>query len=247
MAKAKWLKKNLILQETTSKIDGSPIVVIATGLTTKSANKKTGAMVQVTIIRSDINPVEAIMQGKDFAVCGNCPHRAGGNVKERTCYVNVPKSVLSIFRAYKRGSYAHWDGDTSVFENRSIRWGAYGDPSLIDSEIVASISAAADMYTGYTHQWDNPIGQEYRAFFQASCDSVAQKAEAQNDGWGTFTVLPIGFDVKTLGKVTICPASIDESVQCINCGKCDGAKKVARQVVIEAHGKGAEKVQWAAD
>lgn len=237
-------KKNLILQETVSKIDGKPIVVIATGIASSSKNRKTGNMIQVWIIRSDINPCEAIMTGCDYSVCGNCPHRANGNVKERTCYVNVPKAVLSIYRAYKRGSYEVWDGNLDVFRNRRVRWGAYGDPSLIDTSIVKSISHAAMNWTGYTHQWNNPIGEQYRTFFQASCDSIALKEEAKAQGWGTFTVAPVGFNIKSLGKVTVCPASLDDNVQCIDCGKCNGAHEHARQIVIEAHGKAADKVSF---
>ena len=39
-----------------SRIDKSPIVVIATGLRESTANKKTGAMLQTWILRSDMPP-----------------------------------------------------------------------------------------------------------------------------------------------------------------------------------------------
>lgn len=239
-------KFNLILEETKSAIDNSDIVVIATGIARKSTNDKTGPMMQVWIIRSDINPVEAIVTGNDCSICGNCPHR-GDETHKRTCYVNVPKAVLSIYRAYKRGSYQKWDGSLDLFENADIRWGAYGDPSLISPEIVQRINSVAKMWTGYTHQWKNPFAAQFKSFFQASCDSLDDKSTAQSAGWGTFTVTPQGYDIKNLGKVTVCPASLSDKVKCIDCGKCNGAFEYARQVVIPAHGKAAGDVQWAAD
>ena len=45
-----------ILYQGPSNIDGKPIVVIATGFANKSANGKTGDMIQTWIIREDIAP-----------------------------------------------------------------------------------------------------------------------------------------------------------------------------------------------
>ncbi len=61
-----------VIQESTSPIDGSPIVVI---LTMGSSNRKTGNMCQVWILRADVNPVQAVNTGEDYSICGNCPHR----------------------------------------------------------------------------------------------------------------------------------------------------------------------------
>ena len=232
----------LVLWQGKSEIDGADIVVLAQF---DSTNRKTGNMVQVFIMRDDMKPNTAVKQGLDASVCGDCPHR-GGDGKKRTCYVLTWQGPRSIWEAYKRGRYAFFNGDYSVFAGKSIRWGAYGDPALIPSEIVRKINNVAERYTGYTHQWQQPFAKEFRAFFQASCDSVSDMDKATNEGWGSFTVLPVGMDKNELPyKVTVCPASIDDNVQCIECGPCNGSRRFAHKIVIEAHGRGAKDVKWA--
>jgi hypothetical protein len=93
----------VILYEGPSAINGAPIVVIANRIVAKSNNDKTGAMVQTFILAADVNPFRALQDGRDDAVCGDCPQRPfnGGN-----CYVDVAKSVVSVFGAYQRNRYA---------------------------------------------------------------------------------------------------------------------------------------------
>ena len=57
-----------VLYEGNSVLDGKPIAAIAT---LSSSNVKTGNMIQVWIIRTDINPVEASKLGDDISICGN--------------------------------------------------------------------------------------------------------------------------------------------------------------------------------
>lgn len=52
-----------------SRLDGAPIVLI---VTLASLNTKTGAMAQAWVLRSDISPQEAIGDGRDRSVCGDC-------------------------------------------------------------------------------------------------------------------------------------------------------------------------------
>tara|TARA_Y100000310_G_scaffold70704_1_gene66454 strand:+ start:7449 stop:8192 length:744 start_codon:yes stop_codon:yes gene_type:complete len=62
-----------------SPVDGTPIVLILTGLSPlaskQSTNRKTGAMVQSYILRQDMAPIVAVMSAMDRAVCGDCPLR----------------------------------------------------------------------------------------------------------------------------------------------------------------------------
>jgi hypothetical protein len=58
-----------------SRLDGAPIVAIATGLAEPSSNPKTGPMVQTWILRADSSPQEAQRTGADASVCGDCPLR----------------------------------------------------------------------------------------------------------------------------------------------------------------------------
>lgn len=64
----------MIILEGPPPIDGAPIVAILNGATGRSsANRKTGAMAQLWIIRADISPVDAIHTGEDASVCAPSP------------------------------------------------------------------------------------------------------------------------------------------------------------------------------
>lgn len=76
-------------------LDGAPIVVIATGFN-KSANKKTGAMIQTWIMRADMDPQQALYAGADSSICGSCPHR--GSVSTTP----VTRAVYRAERAKQR-------------------------------------------------------------------------------------------------------------------------------------------------
>ena len=103
-----------IAYEGPSIIDGAPIVVIINKIYGASKNGKTGDIVQSFIIRSDINPVEALQTGADASICGDCVHRPikAKETGEPPCYVNVGRSVLAVYNAYKRGRYVKADVET---------------------------------------------------------------------------------------------------------------------------------------
>ena len=96
-----------ILGEFNSPIDGKPCVAIATGFKSKSQNAKTGGdMIQTFFIRADVEPHTAFKNGEGYSCCGDCPHAKYNNPKENgfdDCYVFVGRSVLSVYRAYRKG------------------------------------------------------------------------------------------------------------------------------------------------
>jgi len=100
-------KNGMIVYQGPSSIDGAPIVVILTGLEASSANGKTGDLVQSFVIRADVEPHTALKTGDDASVCGMCPHRPmlARETGDAPCYVRVGESVLSVYRAFRRGSY----------------------------------------------------------------------------------------------------------------------------------------------
>jgi hypothetical protein len=228
--------KGFIIDRGLSPIDGQPYVAI---LTLESSNRKTGNMAQVWIMREDINPVEAVQTGKDVTICGNCPHRKQAD-GTRSCYVNVGQSPNSIWKAYKRGVYpAVWSYHrlSHILRNRRIRWGAYGDPSIINPDTVIRLSNLAQGHTGYTHQWESDFAQTFKGIFQASCDGFNDYLKASDMGWKTFTVVS---KVATPTYAKQCPATVQQSAaQCITCKLCDGAKA---DVFVHAHGTGSKYV-----
>jgi len=226
--------KGYVLQRGTSPIDGKPFVVI---MTMKTTNRKTGDMVQVWILRDDVNPVEAIATGNDYSICGNCSHRKQPD-GTRSCYVNVGQAPLSIWKAYKRKVYGQLSDLTpEMLQGRKIRWGSYGDPALVSPILFATLNEHAAGHTGYTHQWREPWAQWCKGLFQASCDGLDDYLNASAHGWQTFAVIPKGSQAYS-GK--LCPATAENSqAQCTTCSLCDGAKT---DIFVEAHGSGAKYV-----
>ena len=115
-------------------ITGHRFVVIATGVVRPSVNIKTGGMIQIWILLTDQSPIEGVQSGLDAdTICKGCPFASGHG-----CYVNLGHSPLGIWKAYHRGSYPALRG-YSVFQDRAVRFGAYGNPSLIPLRIVKAI------------------------------------------------------------------------------------------------------------
>jgi len=228
----------VILYQGPSLIDGAPIVVIANRIVADSTNEKTGAMVQTFILRQDMRPLEAARLGYDFSICGHCPHRP---TNDGSCYVNIGRSVESVYGAFVRGRYAvpHVDYDTSIlpelFAGSIFRLGSYGDPAAAPFRVWQHATALVRARNGYTHQW-----REFPAFAalcMASVDSEAQAHEARAAGWRTFRVRGAAAPVMT-GEV-VCPASEEagKKTTCSDCRACGGTQAKARvSIVIAAHG-----------
>lgn len=232
-----------------SRIDGSPIVAIATGLQRTTSNVKTGPMVQVWILRADVPPHDAARDGRDASICGQCPHRRDAEGK-RSCYVRVGDAPLTIWRAWRRGLYR--DGTPTELGRiaralqRGVRIGAYGDPMAVPVRVWRPIVRRAPGVTAYTHQWDLPSAGRlrdrlrFRSFAMASVDSEAERDRAHALGWRTFRVSADPADVSP--SEIMCPS--ERGVQCADCLLCGGElRSGARSIVIPAHGSGARYVR----
>jgi hypothetical protein len=235
-----------------SKIDGQPIVGIAT---LHSDNQKTGNMVQTFILRADMTPLTALATGADISICGTCPHRPK-TIRERdrktgrfasklvrTCYVDVGKSVQSVFGAFERGSYPTFEpvDGALLLAGRMVRLGAYGDPAAIPAHVWIALLADAKGHTGYTHQWRRPMAEDLAPIVMASADSPRDRDQARAKGWRTFTIVKQGAPLAA--REFACPASPEGGSrrQCIDCGACDGATRAGQaSVAIVVHGSGAK-------
>lgn len=229
----------VILYEGPSLIDGAPIVVIANRIVSDSDNAKTGAMVQTFILRQDMRPLDAARLGYDFSICGHCPHRP---TNVGTCYVNIGRSVESVFGAYKRGRYARpgIDFDSAIlpelFRNSIFRLGSYGDPAAAPFRVWAHATQHAKARNGYTHQWrDFP---QFAALCMASVDNETEMATAHAAGWRTFRVKSALMPINPKIEIA-CPASEEsgKKTTCSDCRACGGNSAKARvSIVINAHG-----------
>lgn len=224
----------MILYHGPSRIDGKPIVAIATGTERASKNSKTGPMVQVWILRADISPIAAIQTGEDVSICGTCKHR--GTMGKRSCYVNVAKAPNNVWKSWMKGRYTVVTNLSEFARDRQIRIGAYGDPAAVPSDIWRTLTANAKSWTGYTHYWK--LRPSLKSILMASVDSPSEYALATSSGWRTFRVTN---SMQGLEKEIFCPASeeMGKRTTCAKCGLCDGNKLDGRKnIVILAHGSG---------
>ena len=245
----------VVFYEGPSRIDGSPIVGIATFRVT---NPKTGFVISTWILRSDMHPMDAVNSGSDSAVCGDCPLRGvirpasertvkgkfDGDTcnKDRSCYVNVAQAPAAVYQAYKAGKYpkltkAHF----RKFIGRGLRYGSYGDPVAIplqDWKLLESL-CTGKAHPGYTHQWKNTRFKAWAKKLMASTHTEAENELAHSMGWRTFrTLINIGDKVK--GEI-ICPASAEAGYKatCQTCGACNGKhgeKDGRTSIAVLAHG-----------
>jgi hypothetical protein len=222
-----------VLYEGPSLIDGAPIVVIATGFTERSANDKTGGMIQTWILRQDIPPHHAFRGPEGESVCGDCPHRLNA-----TCYVSWWQAPLSVWTCWKSGA-GYAPATPSDFDGVLLRAGSGGDPCAAPAHVWLPLFARCADHTGYTHQWRNPIGAWARGFLQASCDGLTDYLDATAHGWATFLVTPA--DTPAPAGTVHCAASAERGhkTTCAACTLCDGA---TANVVIHAHGSRASRV-----
>jgi hypothetical protein len=234
-----------IIYKGQSSIDGQNIVVIATGITNKSSNIKTGDMVQTWVLLDDMKPYEAVKTGADYSICGDCKHRGvliDGKVKGRTCYVTVFQAPTSIFNAYKRGSYDDMTSAdiSTIGADRNVRIGAYGDPSAVPVSVWQKLTSRSNTTTGYTHQWKNKANDALKYLTMASADNETEYKQAVSMGWRTFRVKKAD-DLK-LDNEVVCP-STTVGLSCADCGACKGLKgdrPMRSNIVIDVHGIGAK-------
>lgn len=217
-----------------SALDGATIRVV---LTRGSANRKTGDMAQLFIVRDDVAPHIAQKEGTDASVCGDCPFRPanGGG-----CYVVTIQGPRAMFKA-STGRAVDLDGALTFLRERAstsraravLRLGAYGDPAAVPEWVLQTLVSAVDnRATGYTHQWRKPEFQWLQRYCMASVENQRDTLIAWNRGWRTFRVTPN--DATVLPREIVC---VNESrgVSCEACGLCFGALR-AKSITIPAHG-----------
>ena len=225
--------------------ENDSIVAIATGLKSRSANAKTGSMIQVWILVRNVSPLDAIKLGLDKAICIDCPHMGrlvDGLVKDRRCYVNVGQAPMSVWKCYQNGGYrmAEESEYGALFGDRFVRFGSYGEPVLIPLPILQAIAAVSRDWTGYTHQWRREEYAEYRSLLMASADSDRDSWDANSLGWRYFRVRAAGDTTLDAGEIK-CPASKESGnrVKCEDCRLCNGVKhgenETRKNIVIQDH------------
>ena len=226
-------RDGVVLYAGPSALDDAPIALIVTGLEGSSKNTKTGAVVQSWIIRTDVDPVNAIRTGKDRSVCGFCPLRGTGQA--RGCYVRVHWSVLAVYNTYKKGGYPR--GTPRDVAGKVLRLSAYGDPAALPAAGLLSLLESPKRVLGYTHQWR--AARHLRDWCLASVETPALLTEAfVLHGWKTFRILSMP-DHRVSPSEIMCPAMTREGKKVgFSCKKCRlcVASRGSPNIAVPLHG-----------
>jgi len=225
---------SIVLWEGASLLTGDPIVVILSGLKKPSKNEKTGNILQTSILCADIPPIEALVQNKDKAICGNCPLR-GEFAKKRGCYVNLlrgPRQTWTSWKVY--GNVPDYEPEIhdKFLADRGVRLGTYGDPTAAPFAVWENLAKLTRYHTGYTHMWRRRQFWKFRGLLQASVETLEDRRLAKSCGWSTFRTAPEGSKPQK-GEVH-CRASIErgKKTTCSECRLCNGQ----HDVMIWEHG-----------
>jgi len=213
-------------------VNSAPFVAIAT---LKTANRKTGNMIQIWFLLTDQNPVDAVKTGRDAdTICNGCPFAAG-----KGCYVNVGQAPLGIWKAYKKGNYPELlpRDYAMIFGARKVRFGAYGNPSLLPVSLVKAIARVSNGWTGYFHDWKtNPYAVQYAEFFMASTETEDSRLQAVKAGFRYFHVSP------NKPEDALECLSETKGIECSKCGICAGlTKHRLPSIWINPHGSKSAK------
>ena len=210
-----------------SEYTGNPVQAF---ITIKSSNTKTGNIPQVTFLPKDVKPTDAIKNGQDRDVCGNCPLRPSKfnpETHDKPCYVNCGFAPNAIDRAKNKPDY-DYSGLFNV-----LRLGAYGDSASIKKQALLKIVGLGKRVLNYTHAWRDKKFNFLKAFSMASVHSIKEKNQANKLGFRTFRTLSFACQ-KIEDNEIICP-NFTKSIQCKNCKLCCGNQIKAKNIVIPSH------------
>ena len=217
--------------------NGKSFVAIAT---LESRNVKTGNMVQIWFLLEHTSPIEGVKSGLDAStICQDCPFASGNG-----CYVEVGRAPTMVWKKFKACGYPELNpcDYSRVFSGRKIRFGAYGNPTLLPLSIVKAIASVSNGWTGYFHDWKtNPLANEYAKYFMASTETESSYRLAKSLNYRVFHVSPVQ-PADTLECL-----SETKQMQCADCKLCSGlSKSRLPSIWINPHGSKKSKASNAA-
>jgi hypothetical protein len=118
-------------------------------------------------------------------------------------------------------------------QDRYIRFGQYGEPTLVPVDLVGDMVSVSKSHTGYTHQWKKR--PEFSPYFMASTHSLAESLRAELMGFRSFVAVSVKIENKGFVQ---CPAAKEtgKKSNCEKCGLCSGTKgKGKKSVQIIQH------------
>lgn len=179
----------------------------------------------------------------DGKVCMDCPFAVSNGAKLSACYTHKMMQYSGFLSSLRSiGKVGEWESipvlspeiEESIVQmcvGKYVRFGSYGEPSLMPLPLVERIVGVARTWTGYTHQWKKQ--PEYAKYFMASTHSVEEERIATLIGYRSFVVMD-----SVPSEFINCPASEEQGYKsnCSKCGLCSGtAGKGRKSVVILSH------------
>jgi len=201
---------------------------------------------QYALVHSGVQHTMTEFFLRDKSNCLDCPF-SGSNRhlnKHPKCYTHKHsqyRGMLSQIRgAVKRyGAFENLPQLTDELsdelvrrcEGLFVRFGTYGEPSLLPMSLVARMVSVSKSHTGYTHQSTKKWATDYGRYFMASVESN-DKATPE---WRSFIVRN---ESEPDYNAIHCPASKERGMvsNCSKCGLCSGTLgKGKKNVVINLH------------
>ena len=161
----------------------------------------------------------------DSSNCMDCPY--SGNQGKGGCYThkfNQYVGFLSMLRSIKASDLTPLDAEkfldaVSMCKDSYVRFGTYGEPSLLNYSLVKNMAYASKSWTGYTHQWKKVWALPYSKYFMASTHNKEETYKARQKNYRSFIASTSGTE-----KAVTCPASAEAGFKsnCASCGLCSG-------------------------
>ncbi len=212
-----------------SQITGERIIALLSGIENRSANRKTGDIVQLWVLKADKTPINVLKEKEDGAICGDCPLRG------RACYVNIAQAPQALWRQWstQAKSVKHALPSREKTRTKTLRLTAYGDPAALPLSFLKTLISQFRNVLGYTHLWRTNPGLQ--PFVMASVETVEQAKEAQDLGWRTFRIRGAATDPR-LSNEALCPYEAT-GLQCTYCNACNGTNGPFKaHIVTTVHG-----------
>lgn len=214
-------------------LDNDNVFVVSKSKTTNKKISDGSALVQTYTFSKDqwllANTSKGFGMKKFFTMdgsnCLDCPY--SGNQGEGGCYThkfNQYVGFLSMLRSIKFSDLTPLDADkfmdaVLMCKDSYVRFGTYGEPSLLNFSLVKAMSCIAKSWTGYTHQWNKEWALPYSKYFMASTHNKEETYKARQKNYRSFIATKTGNE-----EAVTCPASAEAGFKsnCASCGLCSG-------------------------
>lgn len=214
-------------------LDGQNIFVVRKGFTTNTKISDGKPLVQTytfSVKQWQLASTRKGFEMKEFFAldesnCLDCPY--SGNAGNGGCYTHKfmqYTGFLSMLRSIKASEVTPLtshkeDVIEKMCTGSYVRFGTYGEPSLVSLHLIKRMAEASSAWTGYTHQHAKPWASNYAKYFMASVHDEAEAIAAGELAYRSFIATNTGDE-----KAVSCPASKEAGFKsnCARCGLCSG-------------------------